>query len=415
VSESSRNDAIWLGVLCTLLVLILLPYYAYSAMLLLIQQEWGMSSAEAGFVFGATQIGYVASVIFLVPLTDRVKTSYILAGSAALCVLGNALFPLLSNDIVSGSILRAIGGAGVAGTYMPGIRLISERFSGNRRGGAVGMYVAAFTLGGAVSFAGTGVLLPILGWRGAYLALSLVGILSLGMALAMVRTEKPKVRSSRGAQGSGPSLLAVLRNKPILLVTAGYSAHVWELYGMRAWTAPFLASLLVGAGGDLTSSIAQSGAISSLVLLVGVLSTAIAGGVSDRWGRTVTAGTILGVSSVLSLLIGWLGGAPFWVVIAICLLYGFWVPADSPVYSTGVTELAPQERLGTAMAVQSVTGFTAGLISPVLFGVILDTSPEGVGWGLSFGMLGLAALVGVASMVALRRRPESKLLAGGKG
>lgn len=414
MSRSETADLAWLAALCTLLLLVLLPYYAYAAMLLLIQQEWGMSSAEAGWIFGASQVGYVAAVVLLMPLTDRVRSSYILLGSAVLSVAGNLLFPLLADGVASGALLRAIGGAGIAGTYMPGVRLISERFSGSRRGGPVGIYVASFVLGGAVSFAGTGVLIPFLGWRGAYLALSLAGIGSVLLAGILLKGEQARPQTAESPTVPRVPLGAVLRNKPVLLMTAGYTAHVWELYGMRAWIAPFLGTILIRMGNEATAAAAQAGLLSSVMVVLGGAATSVAGGVSDRFGRTATAGVILVISAVCSLLVGWLIGAPFWLVVAVCLLYGLWVNPDSPIYSTGVTEAAPQTRLGTAMAFQSVSGFSAGIVAPVAFGMVLDIVPGDAAWGVAFGVLGVGALIGVAAMILLRRSSESLLLAGGK-
>jgi MFS family permease len=414
VVRIARADAVWLATLCGLLLLVLLPYYAYSAMLLLIQQEWGMSSAEAGLVFGASQMGYVAAIAVLMPLTDRVRTSYVLIGSAVLSVLGNVLFPLLAHDVASGCLFRALGGAGVAGTYMPGLRMISERFASARRGGPVGLYVASFVLGGTVSFSGSAALLPIMGWRGAYLLQSLAGILAVLLAGSLLRNDRAGSKPAGVAPSDGSRWTQVLRNRPVMLMTAGYTGHMWELYGMRAWLAPFLAVIIGRMGNDLTAATSQAAFLSSVLLTLGAVATVLSGGVSDRLGRTATAGAILTISSLCSLTVGWLGAAPFLVVLLACIVYGCTVNPDSPVYSTGVTELAPQGRLGLAMTVQSVVGWTAGIVAPVAFGLVLDVAPGEMAWGLAFTALGLGAVLGVVAMVALRQAPESVMLAGGR-
>jgi MFS family permease len=408
------GDSALVAALCAILLLVLLPYYSYSAMLVLIQAEWGMSSAEAGWVFGASQLGYVVAVLVLMPLTDRVSTTRIIVLSTAMSVAGNVLFPLVATDVGSGALLRAIGGAGIAGTYMPGMRLISERFPGNRRGGPIGMYVAAFVLGGAVSFGSTALLVPFLEWRGTYLAVSLAGIAAVLVALVVAAWDPSPVATGKSEPHGPASVRQVISSRPLLLMTAGYTAHVWELYGMRAWAAPFLAFLLVRMDHDVVTATAQAALISSIMVVLGTVATSMSGTVSDRFGRTASAALILGISATCSLLLGWLVGAPFWLVVAVCLVYGLWVNPDSPIYSTGVTELAPRSRLGTAMAFQSTSGWTAGIVAPVTFGWILDAVPGDAGWGFGFASLGVGALVGVAAMVVLRRMPESSLLAGGR-
>lgn len=414
MSRVRNRGALLVAGLSLLLILILLPYYSYTATMLLVQQEWGMTSAEAGWVFGATQVGYVVAVLLLVPLTDRTRTSYVLLGSAILSVVGNALFALLAHDVTSGALLRALAGAGIAGTYMPGLRMVSERFPGNRRGGPAGLYVASFVMGGAVSFAGTGAVVGLLGWRGAYLAMSLAGLGAVALAGLLVKLERAVPRPMAPAGRAGVPLLSVLRSRPVLLMTAGYTAHVWELYGQRSWMAPFLASILVGMGTESTGAVAQSAFIFSIVSVLGIVSTSMAGGISDRFGRTATAGTILAISATCSFTVGWVAGAPFPLVLALCLLYGFSVSPDSPIYMTGVTEVVPRERLGAAMAFHSMSGWTAGIVAPVAFGLILDLAPPEVAWGLGFGSLGLGACLGLLAMLALRRSPESALLAGGR-
>jgi MFS family permease len=411
VSRFIKNDTAWVVILCTILLLILFPYFGYTAMLPVIRDEWGMSSTEAGFIFGATQIGYVSAVLLLMPLTDRVKTSYVLLGSSSLCLLGNLLFPF-SQEVISASIFRAISGAGLSGTYMPGLRLISERFVGTKRGRPVGYYIAAFTLGGAVSFGGASILLPPLGWRGAYMALSLFGIASVALAALLAIAER-KQDKQLPAPRSTAAVKEILGNKPVLLMTTAYSTHVWELYGVRAWVAPFLAAILMANGRGLTEATSQAANISSIMVFVGAITPAWAGAMSDRHGRTLTGSMILATSGLCSLLLGWLFGAPFWLTLAVCFINSVWVTADSPIYSTAVTELASKGMLGSTMAFQSVVGFSGGIISPIVFGVILDAAPENIGWGLGFAMLGVVALIGVLAMQILRRMPESKLLAGG--
>jgi MFS family permease len=402
-----------LAALCAILLLILLPYYSYSSLLVLIQAEWGMSGAEAGWVFGATQVGYVAAVLVLMPLTDRVSTPRIILLSTVMSVAGNVLFPLVARDAASGAVLRALCGAGIAGTYMPGMRLISERFPAARRGRPIGIYVAAFVLGGAVSFGSTALLVPLLGWRGTYLAVSLAGLVAVGVALALAAVSPPAPGAQLEAQDP-VSLRQVVSSRPLVLVTAGYTAHVWELYGMRTWTAPFLTFLLIRMDQGAIVATAQAALISAAMVVLGTVSTSMSGAVSDRLGRTLSASVILAFSATCSLGLGWLVGAPFWLVVVICLLYGFWVNPDSPVYSTGVTELAPRSRLGTAMAFQSTAGWTAGIVAPVAFGWILDVAPGDTGWGFGFASLGIGAILGIVAMLLLRRMPESSLLAGGR-
>ena len=70
-------------------------------------------------------------------------------------------------------------------------------------------------------------------------------------------------------------------------------------------------------------------------------------------------------------------------------LYGFFIAADSAIYSTALTELAPVNRIGSTQSVQAFVGFTVGAVAPVAAGYLLDLFNTSAGWGMAFSMNGL--------------------------
>src|SRR5438046_9425901 len=80
--------------------------------------------------------------------------------------------------------------------------------------------------------------------------------------------------------------------------------------------------------------------------------------------------------------------APWPAIVAIGGIYAALVPADSAVYSTAVTELAPAARIGSAQALQAVAGFGIGSLGPVVAGVALDLGSGWVGPVLVGGIVG---------------------------
>jgi MFS family permease len=105
------------------------------------------------------------------------------------------------------------------------------------------------------------------------------------------------------------------------------------------------------------------------------------------------------------------------------LAYGFAVIAESPVYSSGLSELVSPNFLGTALALRSLIGFGIGAAAPTAFGLVLDLTNLGEtqrvlgylpNWGWAFSMLGIVALAGPWAMLKLRSMPESRRMAGGK-
>src|SRR5919206_4936939 len=186
------------------LMLALVPSNVVATALPLLRGEWGASAAEMGAVIAAYQVGYVAAVVFLLPLTDRVPAPRVIVGCSITAAAAFLLFPLLARDPLSASVLRALGGAGLAGVYLPGVRVVAASASSARRGLVVSLYVSAFYLGSAISLWATGVLLPVMDWRGASLVLG--GLAVLGVPLALLAA-----RGARTPQGKAAILrLSVL-------------------------------------------------------------------------------------------------------------------------------------------------------------------------------------------------------------
>lgn len=400
----------WVLGLSAVLCLTLLPSASYAAALPLVRVEWQLSATAAGFIFSAYQIGYVAATLILLPLTDRVDARWLMLAAMALSATGNALFPLWAKDFASGAVLRFLAGIALVGVYVPGMRIVAQHFAPERRGGPMGLYVAAFYVGTNLSVLLTGLLLPALGWRGAYLATVALAALApfVGWLVLRRRATAPAKRAS------GRLDPAVLANRPALLAIGGYAAHTWELYAARAWIAPFLAAALLSQGYAPDKAAGFGATLAGIAFALGALTVFAAGFVSDRFGRTRTAGLFLSGSALCSLSIGWLHAWPWWALFAIALLYGLLIGADSPIYSTAVTELAEPERLGSTMAVQSFAGFLVSIAGPVVFGILLDLAGPPLGWGLGFAHAGLIALLGVGALAALRRHPASAVLAGGR-
>jgi len=375
-----------------------------------------MNNTQAGMIFSVYQLGYIVSGVLLSTLTDRINTKHIFITAAFCSAGGNLLFALYANDFTSGMLFRAMTGIGMGGTYMPGLKLVAERFDPVRRGKAIGIYVGSLVLGGSLSLAVTGWLTGLYGWRIAFIACS-VGV-SLGALLSfpLFSGYKPSKRAVTEAGYSGE----VLRNRPALLMILGYAAHMWEMYGMRSWLAPFFSAALIGWGIEASAATGYASTIAAALIGIGAFSTAITGTLSDRFGRTATITLVMFSSAALSFTFGWLINTNLWLTLLVGTAYGYLIVAESPVFSTGLTELVAPGYLGAAMGLQSLIGYSMGMISPTIFGWALDTfrgwQPyPGISgeWGIAFATVGVGALAGPIFMWFLRRSPESVKMSGG--
>jgi MFS family permease len=277
----------------------------------------------------------------------------------------------------------------------------------------MGMYLAGHSLGLAFALVLAGAAIPRGGYVLAFWLLAAGPILGGALAWLAMRSTANVVTLRAGGQRFGSE---VLKNRPAMLIIAGYTCHSWELLGMWAWTPAFLAACFVAAGSELTRGAGLGAYMTSLFHLTGMIASLLAGIFADRFGRAPVILLMASISAACSLIFGWLIGASLLLVLGVGLLYGFAALGDSPIYSTAITEVVAPAYRGSALALRSLLGYGAGAIAPLLFGAILDwygiKNPGA--WGWAFVSLGVAGLGAVASVVLLQRMPEASALHGSR-
>ncbi len=386
----------------------MLVFSNYSALLPIFQKEWTLTNSQAGWIYSSYQMGYISAVVVLTSLTDYLPSKSIYLLSSFWSGIAGISFSLFAEGFYSALILRTLMGIGFAGTYMPGLRMVSEKFPSQERGLAVGVYVGAFTLGVALSLFMTGLLNSILGWKWAFFMTSLGPI--GGGCLAFFKLGKATPPQKEMA--SPISFREVLKNRPALRMILGYAAHMWEMFGMRGWMVAFLTACFLKANYNLEKAVSLGAMMTGAITLAGAFSNTLGGFLSDRYGRAKTIVWIMISSSFISCLIGWTIHFPIGLILTLSILYGLLVVADSSSLSTGVTELAHPGGLGKTMALQSFLGWTSASVSPILFGFILDlTNPPDASitygylpnWGWAFLLLGIGGGSGILSVWKLKK------------
>jgi MFS family permease len=364
----------------------------------LLASEWGASNAALGWVVGAHLFGYSLAVLLVLPLTDRFGPRPIVVGGALVAAVASLALPLLARDVTAAVVTRLLAGAGLAGVYMPGVRIIAATVDPRARGAAVGAFVAAFYTGSSLSFLYAGLTIGAGqpealiggGWRGAAFTSAVIACLAPILAL-------PASRGVAAVRARGLLDASVVRDGPLFRTITAYSGHAWELFSVRGWLAAFLASVLVAQGATSIAATAEAGRWSALILGAGIPAVFAGAWASDRLGRARTAIAVGLASGAIGLVYGALGGIAWPLLIAIGFAYSALIAADSAVYSTRVTELAPPARVGSAQAIQAFSGFAMGAVGPVVAGLALDA---GLGYTGAFAVAGAASLMGCAPLLA---------------
>ncbi|MBI2325218.1 MAG: MFS transporter [Chloroflexi bacterium] len=224
------------------MALTLLPSNIPAAAIPLLASEWGASNAALGWVVGAHLLGYSVAVLIVLPLTDRLGPRPIVVTGALVAGVASLALPIFAHDVTVAVLTRLAAGVGLAGVYMPGVRIIATTVDARSRGAAVGAFVAAFYAGSSLSFLYAGLVIgPGAGWREA--ALTSAALACLAPILAL-----PASRGVAAARARGVLAIGVIRDGPLFRTIAAYSGHAWELFAMRGWLAAFLAAALVAQG-----------------------------------------------------------------------------------------------------------------------------------------------------------------------
>ena len=101
-SATRRQDWIWLAGIILRLLFSLFPLSNYMAALLIIRDEWDISSSQAGLLNSL----FADGALVIIPLADRVSPGNALAFSGITCAIGSLLFSLLASNVATGAPLR---------------------------------------------------------------------------------------------------------------------------------------------------------------------------------------------------------------------------------------------------------------------------------------------------------------------
>lgn len=385
-------------ILCAAEVLTMTGVSTYAALLPVLRAEWETTNTMAGAISGAFFAGYLTGVPLLVSLTDRVPARRVYVCACAALAAGAAAFARA--DGPGGAIAaQALLGLGLAGTYMPGLKELSDRTTGPRQSRAIAFYTSTFGVGGSLSLWMAGAVEPAYGWRAAFGAAAF-GPIAAAILVRLALPARPFLARAPSARGL---FRLVLRDRRILGYVTGYAAHCFELFAVRSWLVAFLS--FAAPGTALTAP-----TIAAIVNLFGPPAS-ISGNELASGRRVRMVRVTMTVSAALAVITGLSVGMGAAVVILATGVYVLAIAADSAALTAGLIEVSPPDARGTAMAVYSFVGFGGALIGPIVFGALLDAGggeSARRAWLLAFAGLAAVSLGGVAALTSRAARPSDR-------
>jgi MFS family permease len=376
-----------LAVLCLAVVLVLSVWFAGTAAVPALLAQGLITRGDAAWLTAAVQLGFVAGTLVsaVLALADRRDPRALFLASALLAAAATLAQTQVEPSGTAALALRFVAGAAMAGVYPVGMKLAASWARGDL-GLLIGLLVGALTLGSALPH-----LIPTLlggiGWQSAYLGAGVLagvgGLAILAFRPGPLLGARPPFRPSQA--------LEAWRNKGLRYANLGYLGHMWELYAMWAWIGLFLAGVLGGAPG-------QAGPWVFAVMAAGAVSCVLAGLLADRWNRASVAALCMLASGTCALLVGPAASVAPALAIAIALVWGFCVVADSAQFSACIVTLSPPDYVGTMLTVQTSLGFllTAGTIGALPYAI------AGLGWNWAFAVLAPGPFLGAWAMWRLR-------------
>ena len=375
--------------------------YAPQPVLPQLSRAFALSPGSAALLVSASTLGLALAAIPLGTLSEAVGRrrtmllSLVVAEALGLCLPWVHDFPLMV-------VLRLVQGAAVAGMSSVAVAYLVGETGGRQMGTTMGLYVAGTTIGGMSGRLLGGIAGDFAGWSGGMLTVAaLAGGCTL-LFVALLPAERnhtrqelrwaPLARGLRSA-ASDPVLYA-----PYLVAALGMGSFVtvYNVLSFRLTSAPFHVDPALAA-------------LAFLAYAAGTVTSAVAGGLADRWGRTRVL-----VSGLVAVLAGFglmlVGDLPTIIVGLVVFTGGFFIAHS--VASAWVGERALPSARGQATALYQFAYYAGSSVGGVLGGLAYAAW----GWSGMTAMLGCwIVLAGAAVLVAAGREAPAEPAAAAGG
>ncbi|MBT2503230.1 MFS transporter [Curtobacterium sp. ISL-83] len=374
-----------------------------------ITEEFGFNETTAGLIVSAFALPYALLQVFGGTIAEKFGPRRALFVITVLWGVAT-LWTGLSVGFWTLAAARFLLGLTEAAAFPAATQAMSRWIPRDRNGFAQGVVHSAARLGNALAPLLVAWVIGATGsWRWAFFATAVLSI-AWGIVWFVWFRDKPEDAArikrveldelppveTRATRPPVPWRTLARQILPVTFVDFGYG---WTLWVFLTWIPTFLSD-------TYGLPIAAFALFTTLVLLAGVVGDTVGGVLSDRLihrgGNTRHARRAILVvglgGSLVCLLPLVIGRGLVVATVSLALSFFFLELCNANLWAIPM-DVAPQWS-GTASGFMN-TGFgIAGVLSPIVFGVLVDTS----GWQLPFGLS--CVLLGAAAVVAWRMKPQ---------
>jgi MFS transporter, FSR family, fosmidomycin resistance protein len=358
-----------------------------------VRADYGVSYTEIGLALAAFNVVSTALQTPVGFLVDWLGARVLLilglmigAGAFVIAGLVDSYWVLVA--------MFALAGVGNTVYHPADYALLSNHVAADRIGQAFSIHTFAGMLGSSVAPASLLMMQSLWGWRGAFIGAGILGFATAALLIAIRDNPAPPAHLASAKPGADNSAgWRLLLSPPILLNLFFFMLLAMMSGGMYNYSVVALGAL------NATPVTTANIALSTYLLLSagGVLIGGLLVGRTTRHGLVATVG--LAAIALLTVLIAY-GDLGAWLLILIMTVCGFFYGVIMPSRDMIVREITPPGSFGKVFGFVT-TGFNiGGIISPLIFGAIMDHgSPR-----LVFLLVAAFSLIAIVTVATLPRR-----------
>jgi len=396
-----------------------------------IKAEFGLTAAQAGMLASSSFLGMFLGAAIAGLLADRFGRKPVFQVSMIFWGVGSLMCGLADN-VTTLMLYRVLLGFGMGMEFPIGLSMVSEIVPAKSRGKYVAILEGFWPIGFIAAGAMTYFLLPMIGWRGIFIALAVPAVFVF--VVRRMVPESPRWLEDVGRKREADAVMAGIEQRverawghalPPVAATyrspqptnrkarfmelwsgpyARRTIMLWSVwffallgyYGLTTW----LGALLQQAGYAATKSVLYTVYIS----LAGIPGFMFSAWLLEKWGRKPTCALMLLGSAVAAYAYGQAAvhKVPVEQLIAagLCMqffLFGMW----SVLYAY-TPELYPTRSRATGSGFASSIGRIGSLAGPYLVGVLLPVT--GQGGVFTLGALSFAVAAAMVLMLGVETR-----------
>lgn len=367
-------------------MLVLPPLFAF------VRQDYGVSYTELGLaltLFNATSAVLQTPAGFMV---DRVNARLLLIGGLVLQAAALAVAGLVNSYWVMVAMF-ALMGVGNTVYHPADYSLLSRHVAAERVSQAYSIHTFSGLLGSAAAPGTILFMHSLFGWRGAFIGASILGlVIAVGMLLQGAPAYEEQPAKKKEDEKSGPDWKLLL-SPPILVSFVFFMLLAFSNFGLQNFSVVALGALYGTAPSAANTALSANLAFAAVGVLAG-------GWIAARTNRHALAAALglLGAASV-TLLIGTVDVGVI-ALIVVMAFSGFCTGAIMSPRDMLVREVTPPGSFGTVFGFVTNGFSVAGILSPLIFGALMDHGEP----RLVFFVIAAGSLLAILTVASVPRR-----------